>query len=335
MEAAELVAAERAVTEAWDSAAALAARHGPGAVISPAAFEPDAGEDLNRLRIAWRIGEDLANGAPVLVPAQAVHVPPAGGPWLGPAVVRWTSNGMGAAPRREAAVLHALLEAVERDRVARALPEGFTEGEVGRRLLDRASLAAAAPRAAALARRIEERGFRVFFLDLSEPSEKPSTSTTRSRTPSPVLPRDRDRNRDRLLLGLPTAAALILDIPGGPVPLAAGYACRLSRDAALRAALLEAAQSRATEIHGAREDVLSSDRHAAAALRGRLEGARPRRDPRRMPDLAVRSESAALRLVAGRLRRAGLRACAVDLGGAADLAVAKVIVPGLLLSELL
>jgi ribosomal protein S12 methylthiotransferase accessory factor len=242
---------------------------------------------------------------------------------------------MGAAPRRDAAVLHALLEALERDRVARALPDGFTEGEVGRRMLDRASLAAAAPRAAALAGRIEERGFRVFFFDLTEPS---ASSGPLAPALSPA-PRGRGRTsastRPRLLLGLPTAAALILDVPGGPVPLAAGYACRLSRDAALHAALLEAAQSRATEIHGAREDVLSSDRHAAAALRGRLERARARRDPRRMPDLAARSESAALRLVVGRLHRAGLRACAVELDGAADLAVAKVIVPGLLLSELL
>jgi ribosomal protein S12 methylthiotransferase accessory factor len=311
MEAAELVAAERAVAESWDSAENLAARHGADAVVGPGAIEPEGDDGRDGLRIGWRAATDLASGARVLVPAQAVHVPPADGLWLGPSVLRWTSNGMGAAPRRAAALLHATLEAVERDRVARALPNGFTEGEVERRLLDRGRLSAAAPRTAALAERIEARGFGVFFLDLTDPLQR------------------------GLGLGLPTAAALIVDVDGGPVPLAAGYATRVSRDGALRAALLEAAQSRATEIHGAREDVLGADRHAAAALRGLLERARGRRDPRRLPDLRPGSEVAALRLVVGRLRRAGLRACAVDLDAPAGTAVLKVIVPGLLLSELL
>jgi ribosomal protein S12 methylthiotransferase accessory factor len=313
LEAAELYAAERGVAEAWDAPEALRGRLGPGTVVSPRALDPDGGEDgWDRLRIAWRTATDLATGAPVLVPAQAVHVPPADGPWLGPSLLRWTSNGMGAAPAREPALVHALLEAVERDRVARALPEGFTDGELARRLVDARTLARWAPRTAALVARLEARGFRVFLLDLTDASER-----------GPVA------------LGLPTAAALVLDVEGGPVPLAAGYATRLSRDGALRAALLEAAQSRATEIHGAREDVLFSDRHAAAALRGVLERARPRRDARRMPDLPARSPAAALRAVVGRLRRAGLRACAVDLEAPAGISVVKVLVPGLLLSELL
>jgi ribosomal protein S12 methylthiotransferase accessory factor len=317
MEAAELAAAERAVAEAWDSTAALAARLGRSAVVSPRAIDPDGAEGWDGVRIAWRRAVDLATGAPVLVPAQAVHVPPAGGPSLGPSLLRWTSNGMGAAAGRGAAVLHALLEAIERDRVAGALPAGFTQGEIDRRLLERGRLARVAPRAAALAERIERRGFHVFFLDLTDP-----TTATRKATAE-------------LRLGLPTAAALILDVEGGPVPVAAGYATRLSRDAALRAALLEAAQSRATEIHGAREDVLVSDRHAAAALRGMLARGRAARDPARMPDLRAPSVAAAVRAVVARLRLAGLRALAVDLMGPPGVAVVKVLVPGLLLSELL
>jgi ribosomal protein S12 methylthiotransferase accessory factor len=117
--------------------------------------------------------------------------------------------------------------------------------------------------------------------------------------------------------------------------VAAGYACRLSRDAALRAALLEAAQSRATEIHGAREDVAVSDRRAAEALRRMLERARPSRDPRRLPDLSARSAAAGARLVAGRLVDAGVRPVAVELEAPARVTVVKVLVPGLLLSELL
>jgi ribosomal protein S12 methylthiotransferase accessory factor len=124
-------------------------------------------------------------------------------------------------------------------------------------------------------------------------------------------------------------------VEGGPVPVAAGYATRLSRDGALRAALLEAAQSRATEIHGAREDVASGDRHAAAALPGMLERIRPARDPARMPEVRAGAGRAAVRAIAGRLRRAGLHPCVIDLDAPAGIAVVKVLVPGLLLSDLL
>src|SRR5512132_1408049 len=127
MEAAELFAAERPVPGTWDSAAALAARLGPDAVLEPAALDPDRAEPgWDRIRLAWRTGADLLSGARLLLPSHAVHVPPPAGPPLGPGLVRWTSNGMGAAAARDAALVHALLEALERDRLARALPEGFT-----------------------------------------------------------------------------------------------------------------------------------------------------------------------------------------------------------------
>jgi ribosomal protein S12 methylthiotransferase accessory factor len=316
MEAAELAAAELAVVDAWGSAAELAARGVPGTVLAPRALAGDGGdESWDALRVAWRAGRDLATGAPVLVPAHAVHVPPADGPGLGPAMVRWTSNGMAAARDRGAAVLHALLEAIERDRLARALPDGFTEGEVARRLVDPAPLDRLAPRTAALVRRIEGRGFGVHLLDLTAAS------------------RGSPRREE---IGLPCAAALVVDVEGGPVPVAAGYACRLSRDAALHAALLEAAQSRATEIHGAREDVAVSDRHSAVPLRGMLARARAVRDPALLPDVRVAAAPAALREILLRLGRAGFRrAVAVDLRAPAGIAVVKVLVPGLLLSELL
>jgi hypothetical protein len=54
-----------------------------------------------------------------------------------------------------------------------------------------------------------------------------------------------------------------------------------------------------------------------------------------MPELRVRSPRAAVRAVVGRLHRSGLRPCAVDLEGPPGIAVVKVLVPGLLLSELL
>jgi ribosomal protein S12 methylthiotransferase accessory factor len=321
LEAAELFASERGAADAWGSAAELARRLGPDAVLPASALAPDGGEGgWDETRIAWRRGVDLVLGSPLLAPAHAVHCPPAGGPLLGPALVRWTSNGMGAHPRRADALLHALLEAVERDLLARALPEGFTEREIAARLLARPSLRRSAPRAAALADRVEARGLRVHLLDVSGASRAPGSGG----------------GRGRRGLGLPCAAALLAEDAHGAVPLAAGYACRLRRDDALVAALLEAAQSRATEIHGAREDVLLGDRRAAAPLLELLARARARRDAALLPDVRAASPSAAARAIVLRLARAGVApVAAVSLDAPAGLSVVKVLAPGLLLSELL
>jgi ribosomal protein S12 methylthiotransferase accessory factor len=322
MEAAELWAAERGVAEIWGSAGGLRAHAGEDGLVSPADLDPSLAESSSEaLRLAWRSGVDLHSGARVLVPAHAVHVPPAGAPSLGPAVLRWTSNGMGAAPRRDAALLHALLEVAERDQLSRALPGGFEDREIGRRLLSPASLSRAAPRTAALAAFLAARGFAVHLLDAS-----PRLARGPRRASSPAL----------LDLGLPVAAALLVDHEHGPVPVAAGYACRLGRDDALRAALLEAAQSRATEIHGAREDVAPDDRRSAVTVARACARVPARRDARGMPDLGSRTPARDLAIVLRRLRRAGLRrVVAVDLEGPAGVAVVKVIVPGLQLSELL
>src|SRR6266511_6434035 len=84
------------------------------------------GEARDEVRLAWRETRDVSSAEPVLAPAAAVHVPAQGGPVLGLAGARWTSNGMGAHSSWTSALLHALLEAVERDQLARALPGGWT-----------------------------------------------------------------------------------------------------------------------------------------------------------------------------------------------------------------
>lgn len=196
--------------------------------------------DDGGLMVAWVEGEDLASRAPALVPAQAVFCPPAGEVWLGPMTSRWSSNGLGFHPTsRSRAVTHAVLELIERHVLAQVLPEGWTPRLAQRRLM------APPP----LARRLATRGFAAFVFDLSLPSSAP------------------------------VAGALLFDLQGGPVPLTAGYACRRGFRAAAQAALLEAAQSRLTEIHGAREDVLGGTREAGGALLASLERAVPRRSP--------------------------------------------------------
>lgn len=308
LEACELWAAERPPPVRVAAPAELAAA-GADPCLPPSALDPALDPALAEARIGWVDAEDLTSRGPCLVPAQAVYCPPPGAPSLGPAPLRWTSNGMAAHPARTAALLHALLEAIERDRLARAFPDGLSPAALRDRLLAPPSLASAAPRAAALADSLAARRFAVHLLDAAPAGDA---------------------------LGLPVAAALLVDLDEGPVPVAAGYACRLRRDEALVAALLEAAQSRATEIHGAREDVTAGERGGALPIAAACRRMRPRRPASTLPDVRAPSAATALRLVVARLRRAGLRAAAaVDLPAPPGLHVVKVLVPGLRLTELL
>ena len=252
-----------------------------------------------RVRCAWRRATELHSGTPVLVPAAAVHCPPQDGPLLGPLAVRWTSNGSGAHASRDAALLHALLEAAERDQVARALPRGWTPAAVRQRKVDPGSLTGEVAR---LVERLEAQRFSAHLFDLSGG------------------------------LRLPVAAALLADREGGPVPLAAGYACALRPGDAALAALREAAQSRLTDVHGAREDVAPADPFSMRALRDVCEKARGVRRLSGMP-----AASGGVREVLQAFLRAGFtRAAAVDLApGALPVQVVKVVLPGFLVSELL
>jgi ribosomal protein S12 methylthiotransferase accessory factor len=321
LETAELWAAETVVPGrlVWGSRAELDGRPGPfwsaealgsaGALVDPRLWN-------DGVRCAWREATELHSGRPVWVPAQGLHVPPPGGPALGPVAAAWTSNGSGAHPDASQALLHALLEATERDQLARALPEGWTEEGVERRLLRPVELQRAAPRAAALAETLRERGFGVYLFDV---------------TPSP---------RTSGAVGLPVGAAVLVDLEEGPVPLTAGYACALGRDEALLKALLEAAQSRLTDIHGAREDVAATDREAARGFAEACAGVRPRRRAGDMPDLGARARGPAgrrVRQVLERMKRAGFTQVAeVALDSpVAGLHVRRVVVPGMRISELL
>jgi ribosomal protein S12 methylthiotransferase accessory factor len=313
--AAETVRPERLVwgtSRGWEArgraawgAEALGTR---GGVVASRLWGPE-------VRCAWLEATDARSGAPVLVPAQGVYCPPTGAPALGPVSVQWTSNGSGAHPERPRALLHALLEATERDQLARLLPEGWTEEVLGSRLLRPAGLARSAPRTAALAEHLGTRGFDVHLFDLS-----PGARTSGA-------------------VGLPVGAALLVDRDQGPVPLAAGYACALTRDQALLGALLEAAQSRLTDIHGAREDVDEGDREASLALAAACAAARPRRSVESMPEppAEVDSPEAAVGEVLARLAGAGFsRAAVIDLEAPLPgLHVVRVVVPGLRVSELL
>jgi ribosomal protein S12 methylthiotransferase accessory factor len=320
LETAELWAAENVPLErlVWGSMDGLEARG--RAVWGAEELGTRGGVVISRLwsremRYAWCEATELQSGKPVLVPAQGVYCPPSGAPALGPVSVQWTSNGSGAHPERAWALLHALLEATERDQLARILPDGWSEEVLRTRMLRPGGLEQGAPRTAALSRALEERGFAVHLFDLT-PEE-----------------------RTRGAADLPVGGALLVDREEGPVPLAAGYACGLGKDQALLGALLEAAQSRLTDIHGAREDVAAGDREATLALAAACAQLRPRRAVESMPDVSgeVSSPEEAVREVLVRLGEAGFRrAAAVELEAPLPgLHVVRVVVPGLRVSELL
>jgi ribosomal protein S12 methylthiotransferase accessory factor len=269
-EAAELWAAERPRDLVYGAARDLPDAWEPEDLVAPRLWSVAT-------RIAWRSARDLFTGRRVLVPAQAVYCPPRGEAPLGPAAIRWSTNGMGAHPARSAALRHALLESIERDQLARALPRGWTAEAIARR-------------------KIDVRGLPLW-----------------------------QRLRDAFDLSglLPVAGAILVDLEEGPVPVTAGYACALRPLDAVRGAMLEAAQSRLTDVHGAREDVTPADRPSMRALRRACERARPRRSLRSMP--SVRDAREGVR---------GRRVAVVELAQE-PLHVFKVFAPGLRLSGLL
>jgi len=241
-------------------------------------------------RLGWIGGRSLRTGREVLVPAQAVFCPPADGPQLGPSLVRWTTNGLAAHVSRVRAVRHALLEVMERGELDAALPGGWTAGQVRRRMV-RPEGALSRLAGSLAARRLE-----LHLFDL---------------TPGRA--------------GVPLAGALLFDLDGGPIPLAAGYACRPRLGEALVAAAHEAAQSRLTDIHGAREDVTLMEPVGAAVLLRACRAARPRLVARAPAGAGVRAL----------LERLPGDAVAVDLGTWGGLRVVKVIAPALRVSRLL
>lgn len=237
-EAAELWAAERPFGPSLVYASQRELQHAwtPPPLAAPRLWSKD-------LRIAWVRGAEIDGGRDVMVPAQAVYCPPQGAPPLGPAVFRWSSNGMGAHPVPRRALLHALLEACERDQLARSLPGGWTRRALSTRKLDASRLP--------LWQRLRDARLEAHVFDLSG--------------------------------RMPVLGALLVDLDEGPVPLTAGYACGLTPRQAIDGALLEAAQSRLTDVHGAREDVRAPDRAAARELRSACERARPTRSLRDLP----------------------------------------------------
>lgn len=242
-EAAELTASERVdpARLRWGSLRQLRAQGltvwsperlgSAGALVAPDLWSED-------LRISWIAARTVGSRQEVWVPAQAVYCPPSGIA-LGPAVVGWTTNGLGAHATVDEALEHAVFEAIERDQLARSLPEGWTPERMRRAVIKPELLNELEPRLDVWVRDLWERGFRLHLFDL---------------TP-----------KGRAALGVPIAGAILVEVDG-MIPVTSGYAAGPRMRDALWSAFHEAAQSRLTDIHGAREDILPPDLDRDAQL---------------------------------------------------------------------
>jgi YcaO-like protein with predicted kinase domain len=295
MEAVETSLAEQAA----DLAADLAVAQGPppampGAIALATALrctDPGAAAATPML---WLPGRGLRTGAPCLVPLPLVTLDFRINAVAGATHFHLSSTGLAAHPDRTDAERHALLEGIETD--ALALARSWPG------ILD------AAPE--------------------PPPLDDPDIATIRARLAqvglTPIL---RDITSD---LGLPVALCWLAE--EGPRPRLrpfAGSACRPTWAAAIRDAMLEAAQSRLTDIAGAREDITDADFARAPPLPPKSQGPTVASLARPLPE----GQSAAddLTAILDRLAAAALpEPVAVDLDRPGDgITCVSLHVPGL------
>ena len=245
----------------------------------------------------WLQGTWLDSGAPALVPLDAVRIgtPPTDLPGISQ-----STNGLAAGPTREHALLHGLLELIERDAVclwsfhrdAAALATAFDPASLNDRPVE------------ALLAQLEARGFRLNLFDLTTD------------------------------IGVPVVYAILAETGGASrhFDAATGAGCHPVAAIAAQRAILEAAQTRIGVIAGARDDIAAGD-YEAELSRDIAVLAAPIAPQRAPPGgLAVSTPTAELlQTVLDSLSRAGLdRIASFPLGGERlGIHVLRAFVPGL------
>lgn len=247
--------------------------------------------------IRWVEGFALTSGAPVLVPYDAVVLgtPPRDLPGLSQ-----SSNGIAAGTGLSGALLHGLCEVIERDSVC--LWSYKSDAAAGATAV--APAAFADPIIDALAAKIARAGFRLRLFD--------QTSN----------------------IGVPVVYAVLFPADGAEkhFDVATGAGCHPVAAVAARRAIVEAAQTRITNIAGARDDIIAGeyDQQLGRSLAVLTEDtAATRAAPAGLP--AGSAEHELLAALEAGLARVGLnRIIAVPLGGSRfGIEVARVFVPGL------
>ncbi|WGI17620.1 YcaO-related McrA-glycine thioamidation protein [Methanonatronarchaeum sp. AMET-Sl] len=180
---------------------------------------PEATPDPLNARISWMKGYDMIQSEEVYVPANAVFHPLPPGK-KGVGFFQTNTNGLASGNVLEEAIFHGLTEVIERD-------------------------------AWSLVESARDTGPQV---KVDDPGINDLVGRFREKDISLVI---RDITSD---VGLPTFAAVSEDLElKDPALLTMGMGTHTDAGVAIKRAITEVAQSRATQIHGAREDTLSGD----------------------------------------------------------------------------
>jgi ribosomal protein S12 methylthiotransferase accessory factor len=231
MEALELFHAEHPLPERLLRVSAGELRGDRQRILSPERIPGFRGGYWSeQFRCDWVRGEDLVNGEPVYVPASAVYF------FRTPSLHLTSTNGLASGNHPAEASLHALYELIERDAMSRLSVDGKL--------------------------RIRERA-RVVDPD--------SVDTPEMRA---LLDRARDDHTRVVLLWLESAVplhtfwAVFLSARSfvSTSTFNVGWGTHVDRRIAAARALTEAAQSRVTSIHGAREDIREKPVFGASAV---------------------------------------------------------------------
>jgi len=236
----------------WDSSRVLTGRASEfGQAVSPDLFsESFPGYEADN-DIAWVEASRIGCDEPVLVPADLVFAgrrPTNAG---ARDAARGTSNGLACSTALDDALMRAMLEVIERDAVsfadlkASAFAASFFSAL--RRLLELADDERDIPDDPSVAESIDIQSLPPHAAILADRFKRVGLQLSLMHIPSPT--------------GIPTVGAATLEqVSFDSVLATAGYASRLTMADAVVAALLELAQSRATDLQGSREDCHTTEK---------------------------------------------------------------------------
>ena len=263
---------------------------------------PGAGFDAH-LPILWAEGLNLMDGGPVWAPFEIVHADfrVSGPPMSG--ALSMSTNGLASGNRSPEAVRHGLCELIERDATSlwRQMPPREQEAR-------RLSLATVDdPKSLAILKLLANAELDVAVWDVTTD------------------------------VGVAAFQCYVVDRTGESGHFGVGAACRVQRETALRAAILEAAQVRTTYIIGSREDIEPGDygpatlRRRNAEARALMRQSKGARDFQSVAGRRVETAEVEVDWLLDRLRSLGLKqAIAVDLTRPEiGIPVVRMIVPGL------
>ena len=250
----------------------------------------------NDCQLSWLRGTWHHSGSPALMPLDAIRIGTSPTDLRG---ISQSTNGLAAGPTWEHALLHGLLELIERDAVclwgfrrdASALATAFDPASLDDRVLDD------------LLAQLAARGFRLNLFDLTTD------------------------------IGVPVVYAILAETDANRhFDTATGAGCHPVAAIATRRAILEAAQTRIGAIAGARDDIATAD-YGAELSRDIAVLAAPISTTRAAPagGPVATTTSELLLTVRDALRRAGLaRVASFPLGGERmGIHVLRAFVPGL------